>query len=104
MIRHVVLVRFAPTTPPAEREAVFAELAALRAVLPGMLGFAAGADVSPEGRARGYTHAFTVDFADAAARDAYLVHPAHKAAGARLVAALEGGRDGTLILDFETGD
>jgi hypothetical protein len=100
VIRHLVLVRFAQATPPAERDAIFADLAALRAVLPGMRGFAAGANVSPEGRARGYTHAFTADFADAAARDAYLDHPAHKAAGARLVAALEGGREGSLILDF----
>lgn len=102
MIRHVVLVRFAADTPEAERAAIFAELSALRRVVPGMTGFEAGADVSPEGLARGYTHAFVVTFADAAARDAYLVHPDHQKAGARLVAAAEGGIDGVLVVDFET--
>lgn len=101
MIRHIVLVRFAATTTSSERAAIFADLAALQAVVPGARDFAAGENVSPEGRARGYTHAFTFDFDDAAARDAYLAHPTHRVAGARLVAALDGGRDGTLILDFE---
>ena len=42
-----------------------------------------------------------MDFSDAAARDAYLIHPDHKAAGAKLVAALEGGRDGLMVFDIE---
>jgi len=68
-----------------------------------MLSFKSGANVSPEGLARGFTHAFTVDFADVAARDAYLVHPAHQAAGARLVAAAQGGIDGLLVIDLDIG-
>jgi hypothetical protein len=60
-----------------------------------------GANVSPEPFARGFTHGFTIDFRDAAARDAYLAHPDHGRAGARLVAALEGGTDGLFVLDFE---
>jgi hypothetical protein len=66
-----------------------------------MTAVAGGADVSPEGLQRGYTHAFTIDFADAAARDGYLVDAEHKALGARLVAAAEGGREGILVVDFE---
>lgn len=42
-----------------------------------------------------------MDFPDAAARDAYLVDPAHKEAGDRLVAALEGGVAGLLVFDIE---
>ena len=101
MIRHIVLARFPSETAPAEIAAIFADLAALRQQLPGMLAFAAGVNVSPERLARGYTHAFTVDFADTMARDAYLVHPLHKAAGGRLVAACAGGVDGILVADFE---
>jgi hypothetical protein len=56
--------------------------------------------VSPESLQRGHTHAFTIDFADEAARDAYLVDAGHKALGARLVAAAEGGRDGITVVDF----
>lgn len=102
MIRHVVLLRFAPAVEAGEKTAIFAELAALREVVPGFLAFAAGSNVSPEGMSKGFTHAFTVDFATAVDRDAYLAHPAHQAAGARLVRAVDGGLDGLLVLDFET--
>lgn len=101
IVRHCVLVRFAPGTPPAEIAAVLAELGELKEKIPGILAFTAGGNVSPEGLARGYTHAFVVDFADRAARDRYLADPAHAAAGARLVRAAEGGLDGLLVLDFE---
>ena len=100
MIRHIVFVRFATTTAQSEVEAIFTELAALRQHLPGLQGFAAGPNTSPEGLAKGFTHAFTVEFASAADRDAYLVHPAHQAAGARLVRALEGGLDGLAVIDI----
>lgn len=101
MIRHIVLIRFATATSAEERAAVFSGLAALRTAVPGILAYGAGENVSPEGGAKGYTHAFTFDFADAAARDTYLVHPRHVAAGKRLVAAADGGRDGLLIMDIE---
>lgn len=99
MIRHIVLVRFDPATPEAERRAVLADLAALRGTVPGLRAFVAGADVSREGLAKGFTHAFTADFDDEAARDAYLVHPAHQAAGARLTRAAAGGTDGLAVVD-----
>jgi hypothetical protein len=38
----------------------------------------AGTDISPENLAEGLTHCFTLSFADAAARDAYIIHPAHQ--------------------------
>jgi hypothetical protein len=50
---------------------------------------------------KGFNDGFIMDLADAAARDRYLVDPAHKAAGSRLVAALEGGRAGLLVFDLE---
>lgn len=100
MIRHVVLVRFREGVVPGEIAAIFDELAGLRRHLPGMKRFAHGANVSPEGLAHGFTHAFTVDFQDAAARDSYLALPEHEAAGARLVRAAEGGLGGLMVLDF----
>jgi hypothetical protein len=54
----------------------------------------------PEGLHQGFEDGFTIDFADEAGRDAYLIHPAHKAAGARLVAALDGGREGLIVFDI----
>ena len=40
------------------------------------------------------------DFSDATARDQYLAHAAHRAVGAALVAAVAGGVEGLLVLDF----
>ena len=101
MIRHVVLVRFRDDVPPAEVASIMGGLAELRRHMDGMRVFARGANVSPEGLARGFTHVFTVDFDDAAARDRYLALPEHEAAGARLVRAAEGGLAGLIVLDFE---
>lgn len=100
-IRHCVFFKFRNDVPEAERSAIHADLEALRAVINGMGRVEFGANVSPEPFARGFAHGFTIDFRGAAARDAYLVHEAHQRAGARLVAALEGGLDGLLVFDLE---
>ncbi len=91
MIRHVVLVRFKPDANTAQ---IFAALKALQDKIDGIIAISTGADSSPEGLQRGHTHAFTVDFRDAKARDAYLPHPEHQKVGAMIVAAAEGGVDG----------
>jgi hypothetical protein len=103
MIRHIVLVKFPAAAHAGAIDALFRQLDDLRTVLPGMLGFNGGANVSPEGLSRGFTHAFVADFADVAARDAYLIHPAHQAAGAKLVAAAEGGIEGLIVIDIDIG-
>ena len=100
-VRHVVLCRFRDAVTATKRDAIFAELAALRGHLPGILAMSFGANVSPEGLGQGFTHGFTIDFADSAARDTYLADPAHTRAGARLVAALEGGPNGLIVFDIE---
>src|SRR6056297_2382768 len=102
MIRHLVTLRFAATTPDAERQAIMDQLAALEPRIDGFLDFQVRRNISPETPVvRGFLDMFWIDFATEAARDAYLVHPEHKKAGARLVAALEGGVDGLFVYDFE---
>jgi hypothetical protein len=101
MIRHCVFIRFQTTVADAERQSILADIAALQRLVPGYLAFTAGANVSPEGLGKGYNSGFIIDFADVAARDAYLVHPAHEKAGGRIVAATEGGIDGVFVYDFE---
>ena len=85
----------------AAREALNERLVALCAELPNVLSGGFGRNVSPEGLARGFDDGFVIDFVDAAARDAYLADETHRAIGADLVAALEGGRDGLVVFDFE---
>jgi hypothetical protein len=101
MIRHCVFYSFRADVGQTERQAIHAELDVLRNVVDGMGEMRFGGNVSPEQFARGYTDGFTIDFRDAAARDAYLVHPDHGKAGARLVASIDGGTDKLFVFDIE---
>ena len=98
MIRHVVLCRF---RKDADVAAIFAAITGLKQKIPGILAVSCGKDNSPEGLQKGFTHGFTVDFADAAARDAYLPHPDHHLSGELVVAALDGGLEGLAVVDWE---
>lgn len=98
-IRHIVLVKFRTGVPETERRGIYDQLAALRGHLA-ITAMSFGANISPEGLHQGFTDGFTMDFPDGAARDAYLADAAHQAAGARLVAALEGGVAGLLVFDI----
>jgi hypothetical protein len=98
MIRHIVLLKLRDT---AEAPHIFTALKALQSRIPGIIAITTGPDCSPEGLQRGFTHGFTVDFENAAARDAYLPHRAHQKVGAMIVAACEGGIDGVLVLEWE---
>jgi hypothetical protein len=100
MIRHIVLLKARPEVTESEIAAIFADLAAIRDKMPGVLAIHSGRSESPEKIERGYMHGFTVDFADWAALAAYQDHPDHKRVGAALVAAAEGGIDGILVFDL----
>jgi hypothetical protein len=100
MIRHIVLLKARPEVTEAEIAAIFADLAAIKDKLPGVLSIHSGRSMSPEKIERGYLHGFTVDFADWTALQAYQDHPDHKRVGAALVAAATGGIDGILVFDL----
>lgn len=100
MIRHIVLIKFQPDVGEEEIARLFAELRAIEAKVPGILGITSGRSESPEKIERGYMHGFVIDFADWEALEAYQSHPDHKALGARLVANAIGGIDGILVLDI----
>lgn len=100
MIRHIVLVKFRPEVTEPQINAIFADLAAIQAKLPGVLDIRAGRSESPEQIERGYLHGFTVDFADWADLAAYQDHPDHRRVGAALVASAIGGLDGILVFDL----
>ena len=101
MIRHCVLFKFRSGVSADERAEIYAGLKALVGQIDGLLSFDFGPNVSPEGLAQGFNDGFIMDFVDEAARDLYLPHPAHRAAGSKLVAALEGGRDGLVVFDMK---
>jgi Stress responsive A/B Barrel Domain len=101
MIRHVVLLKLRSSVDTKTVAEVFSTLKGLQAKIPGILSISTGHDNSPEGLQRGHTHGFTVDFVDAAARDAYLPHPAHQAVGAMIVGITEDGVDGICVVDWD---
>lgn len=105
MIRHCVFIRFRPEISSGEKEVIFGEIAALKSRLPGFMAAHIGGNVSPEeGMDKGFSEGFIVDFADAAARDTYLEDPEHRKAGAKIVAAAEGGVAGIFVYDLEIAD
>ena len=99
MIRHIVALRFKSDTTAQTKASLYADLAALQAVIPGVLAFHAGPNVTVEPLSRGFDDLFWFDVRDVAVRDAYLIHPAHQAIGARIVAATEGGTEGVFVFD-----
>jgi hypothetical protein len=103
MVTHVVLFRFRSDLPQGSVEAVFEEMRGFRQTIPGITAFQGGAYNSPEGLAQGFTHGFTMTFADSAARDAYLPHHLHQAVVAKLLPMLDGGLDGVVAFDFIDG-
>jgi len=82
-------------------DAMFAALRGLADEIPGILAFEGGANNSPEGLARGFTHAFSMDFADEETRERYLPHPAHKAAQKTMQVVLDECDDCVLVFDFQ---
>lgn len=104
MIRHIVLVRFRSDVSEATIAAIFADLHAIRNVVPGVLSILSGRSESPEKIERGYMHGFTVDFANWEALAAYQAHPDHRRVGEALVANAQGGLDGILVFDLPAAD
>ncbi|WP_354062293.1 Dabb family protein [Devosia sp. 2618] len=104
MIRHCVFVKFRTDVTADQRTEIYAGLNALVGQIDGLLSADFGPNISPEGQNKGFNDGFIMDLADEAARDRYLIDPAHKAAGAKLVAALEGGRDGLMVFDLKAAD
>ena len=102
MIRHIVALKFRTDVSVEMKRQIYAELNALADHIEGILDFRTFVNVSPEVPVvRGFQDVFWFDFRDAQVRDCYLEHPAHKAAGAKLVAVTDGKLDGIFVADIE---
>jgi hypothetical protein len=95
-IRHVVLFKFKATATAADIKKVENAFRALPTKIPVIEHLEWGTNVSPEKLDNGFTHCFFLTFKDAAARDAYLPHPAHKEFGKILHPYL----DKVLVIDY----
>ncbi len=99
VLRHIVMYKFKETTTPAQIAEVVEAFKGLPSKIPGVVGFEHGTNISPEGKSEGFTHSFMVTFPDEAARDGYLVHPAHDA----FVAIVRERREKVIVLDYWSG-
>lgn len=99
MIRHIVIFKYHDDAAPEKVKAISDAFWALKDRIAGIIGFEAGVNNSPENLNRGLTHVFQLTFVDAAARDAYLPHPEHKAFGEILRGA--GILEEVFVIDYE---
>lgn len=89
MLRHVVLFGWKAGADSAAIKNVIASFKALPQQITEIKSFEWGTNNSPENLNQGLTHCFLLSFSSEKDRDAYLVHPAHKAFGATLKPVLE---------------
>jgi hypothetical protein len=100
MIRHIVALNFRAGTPETTKQALYADLAALRSHIDGVEDFRSFANISVEHAVvRGFKDLFWFDFRDIDTRDAYLQDAQHQAIGKRLVSEMTGGVDGIFVID-----
>lgn len=83
-LMHVVAFKFKPSAKAEEIDGVVQAFRALKTKIPQIQSFEWGTNVSPEKHDKGFTHGFTLSFTSEKDRDAYLVHPDHKAFGKSL--------------------
>ena len=86
--KHIAFFQFKDDCTAADIAEVWQIIEALPSQIPGILNLSWGPNTSSEGLSDGFTHSFVMLFESAAARDAYLPHPAHQSAVSRVVPRL----------------
>ena len=99
-VRHVVMFKFKDGTAAEDIQKVETAFRALPTKILEIAAFEWGTNISPEGKADGFTHCFFLTFNDAKARDAYLPHPEHKAFGKILRPFI----DKVMVIDYVAKD
>lgn len=95
-IYHVVSLKFKASATPEQIKQIEESFRDLKKTIKEIQAFHWGTNISPEKLNKGFTHGFVLTFKDEPARDAYLVHPDHKAFGAKLGPILED----VFVIDF----
>jgi len=96
-VKHIALVKFKESSAQTQIDELFASLLDLSENVDGLEDYVEGLNSSPEGLNKGYTHGFVMTFHDAAARDAYLVHPEHEKVKCNFLPLIED----IVVFDFE---
>lgn len=96
LLRHVVMFGWKEGTDAAYISKVVTALNDLKHKIPVIKSFEWGTNNSPENLNNGLTHCFILTFSSEADRDAYLIHPDHKA----FVAILNPAPDKITVVDY----
>ncbi len=96
-VKHIALVKFKDGTSEEQISDVFAALLDVTENIEGVEDYVSGANSSPEGMNKGFTHAFSITFHDTAARDSYLTHADHEQFKTKFVPLI----DDIAVVDFE---
>lgn len=99
LYRHVVLFKFKDSATAANVKAVEDAFGKLPDQIDTIRAFEFGTNVSPEGKADGFTHCFLVSFDNKAGLEKYLPHPAHQ----EFVKVLRPHLDKVLVIDYIAG-
>jgi len=98
LLKHVVMFGWKPGTDAASIDKVIADFGNLKHKIKIIKTYEWGINNSPENLNNGLTHCFVLTFNSALDRDAYLIHPAHKA----FVSILNPAPDKVTVLDYWT--
>ena len=80
-VSHLVSFKFKETATPEQIKEVETAFQDLKKKIPQIVSMEWGTNNSPENLNKGFTHGFVLTFTTEKDRDAYLVHPDHKAFG-----------------------
>ncbi|SFE48673.1 Dabb family protein [Flavobacterium xueshanense] len=96
LLRHVVMFGWKPGTDAAAIDKVVTAFGNLEHKIKLIKAYEWGINNSPENLNSGLTHCFVLTFRSESDRDAYLIHPAHKA----FVAVLSPAPDKVTVVDY----
>lgn len=96
VLKHIVLFGWKEGTAPESITKMVTAFSALKGKISLVKSFEWGTNNSPENLANGLTHSFIITFSSEADRDAYLIHPDHKA----FVSALNPMPDKITVFDY----
>jgi hypothetical protein len=98
VLRHVVMFGWKPGTDTVAIDKVITAFGNLENKIKLIKAYEWGINNSPENLNNGLTHCFTLTFKSEADRDAYLIHPDHKA----FVSVLSPAPDKVTVVDYWT--
>lgn len=103
MIKHVVVLAFAPLVEESTIKRVLDKLGELRYnEVPQILSFSYGRNCSGEGLEHGFNYAFIMEFADEIARDYYVSNSKHKdIARHEIFPLLANGANSAIVIDYK---